>query len=44
MVQRCRSCGRVFYGWELLGGFCSRCDKLQADVMAGLKAEIEGSA
>ena len=38
-MRRCRLCGAA-EGYELLGVYCGRCDKIAGDVWLGLAAEL----
>ncbi len=41
-MKRCKSCGELKNPEDLDGQYCGRCDKIQGDVMADLKAELCG--
>ena len=43
-MKRCVLCKKLKFEGELIGRLCSRCDHLQGDAMADLRAELEAHA
>jgi hypothetical protein len=41
-MKRCKLCGRLKKEADFEGSYCGRCEKVQIDVMEGLKAELCG--
>jgi len=40
-MRRCALCTKPKFESELIGRLCSRCDDIQGDVMADLRAEFD---